>query len=625
MKRPILIAAIGFGIGIIGGLYFNIVLLICIGLPVCFFLLMKIKKLKNLIRIIRLWINKKVIVLFMICFLVGNIYILYLEKEYDNIYNTLTNIKVIGTVVSDKNEKEYSSIYLIKVEKINGKKVRKKNFWISIPKKSQSTTIQYADKIILEGEYIKPEGQRNYRGFDDSIYLKSIKNYGTIKQTGKLEVLRRDNLDFIHLSSHSIKRKIIEKASKLFPEETKGIFLGILVGYTDFITEETRQSFSDSSLSHLLAVSGAHVAYVVIGVTILLQKMKISKKSRKIITCLFLIFYLYLIGFTASATRAVIMNIISILQFNFYRKQDTATTINFSVLMILLNNPYTIFNIGFLLSYAGAIGIIVLMEKIKDLDTNHKETEKKKIIEYLKNIGIVTISAQIMILPIIVYYFNTVSFTFILSNLLAGLLIGPITILGFIVILLSFINLSITSFIIKFYNLLLVILLKTTNFISKIPLSKLYVKTPSLLVCLFYYIVVIWIVIVINIQKSQRSYLKRKLKVAKKKIKYRIIKNKKKISLVMVLVLIMAFMYYQIPQNLKIYFIDVGQGDSCLIVTPMNKKILIDSGGSESYDVGKNILLPYLLDRGITSLDYVFVSHFDTDHVRTVCFMLCKK
>ena len=67
---------------------------------------------------------------------------------------------------------------------------------------------------------------------------------------------------------------------------------------------------------------------------------------------------------------------------------------------------------------------------------------------------------------------------------------------------------------------------------------------------------------------------------------------------------------------LKIYFIDVGQGDSTLIVTPCNKKILIDGGGSQFYDTGKNVLLPYLLNRKINKLDMIIISHFDQDHVR---------
>lgn len=58
----------------------------------------------------------------------------------------------------------------------------------------------------------------------------------------------------------------------------------------------------------------------------------------------------------------------------------------------------------------------------------------------------------------------------------------------------------------------------------------------------------------------------------------------------------------------------MGQGDSTLIITPQNKKVLIDGGGSTDFDVGKNTLLPYLLDRRINKVDYIFISHFDSDH-----------
>lgn len=68
--------------------------------------------------------------------------------------------------------------------------------------------------------------------------------------------------------------------------------------------------------------------------------------------------------------------------------------------------------------------------------------------------------------------------------------------------------------------------------------------------------------------------------------------------------------------SLKIYMIDVGQGDSTLILTPKKKTILIDGGGLENYDIGKNVLIPYLLNKKIKTIDYIIISHFDTDHVR---------
>ena len=87
-------------------------------------------------------------------------------------------------------------------------------------------------------------------------------------------------------------------------------------------------------------------------------------------------------------------------------------------------------------------------------------------------------------------------------------------------------------------------------------------------------------------------------------------------SALLIAVILIGFINF-IPTNLKIYFIDVGQGDSCLIVTPHKQTILIDGGGSENYDIGKNILVPYLLARRIRHLDYIMISHFDTDHLRT--------
>ena len=75
------------------------------------------------------------------------------------------------------------------------------------------------------------------------------------------------------------------------------------------------------------------------------------------------------------------------------------------------------------------------------------------------------------------------------------------------------------------------------------------------------------------------------------------------------------------PKDLKVNFVDVGQGDSTFIITPKNQTILIDGGGSKlnDFDVGKNTLLPYILDRGYTKIDYVIISHFDEDHIRSGC------
>lgn len=106
------------------------------------------------------------------------------------------------------------------------------------------------------------------------------------------------------------------------------------------------------------------------------------------------------------------------------------------------------------------------------------------------------------------------------------------------------------------------------------------------------------------------------------KIKLR--KNKNKVIRVFAITIFIILILNFWPKNLKIYFIDVGQGDSSLIVTPLNKTILIDGGGSinSDYDVGKNTLVPYILDRGFTKIDVIIISHFDSDHVGGILTLL---
>ena len=611
MKRPILIAALGYIIGIVWGLSFKVVLIFCSIIAICMLI---VEKNKNILRIIKLVINKKVTILLLIFIIAGFIHIKFLKYDYEKIYISLENVNIVGTIVSSKKEKQYINEYKIETEKINNIKLKKK--FILLTKNKE---IEYGNKIKLEGTYIKPSKSRNYRGFDYSNYLKTENIYGTIEQNGKIELIKEKNINYLFINLYKVKNKIIKNINNKFPEETRGVVLGILLGDKSSIEEDVRQNFADSSLSHILAVSGTHISYVVICISVLFKKLKLNKNIRKVLKSLVLFMYLYLVDFSVSATRAVIMSTIVIMQMLFYRKQDTITTIAFSSIIILINNPYSILNIGFLLSYGGTIGIILFVNRIS---IESKEDFFQRFKSYLKDICIVTISAQTIIMPIIIYYFNTISFTFIISNIIASLIIGPIIMIGLVIIAISFFKIPIISLIIRFYNILIVILVRTADIISKIPMSKIYLKTPTTLEIIFYYSVVFLIALLIYIKKSNRKFIKKTIQIDIYNLKNFFINNRNKVLIFISIVSLISITSIKIPKELKINFIDVGQGDSCLITTPQNKKVIVDSGGSESYDVGKNVLLPYLLDKRITKIDYIMISHFDTDHCKGFEYVL---
>lgn len=604
MKRPILTATIGFLIGILGGLYLNMVLFIFLfNLTI---LIARYIQDKKIIRIIKLWLNKSVIILLIVTAVFGYGYIYYIENTYKKIYMLSGKVEIEGIVVSEPIINEYNKTYELKVHKINNKKISPKKFSFIVDKKQKD--LEYGACIYCTGEYIKPNSRRNFKGFSYENYLKTKKNYGTIRAIEKSKTKYKNRISIVRRLSYRLKMKIINSTGTIFTKEEEGVVLGIILGNTENITDETKDVFSGSSLSHLLAVSGAHISYIVLGLITFFRKLRITKKINYILTAILLIFYLFVIGFTASATRAVIMTIFLLLQIVFCRKQDLATTISFSLCIILLENPYKILDVGLLLSYLGTLGIIIIFNKIKSKD--------KKMMDKLKDMCILTISAQVLILPVMAICFNTISFTFIISNLIASIIIGPIIIFGFILILISFFNMHISKIFAKPYIVLLKVLINVANYSSMIPISRIYVRTPYMISIILYYLFIAILIIIFEIQKSNRKFIKEKFQSILTCIKYKILKNKKSLCVCIALIILISIFINKIPSGLKIYFIDVGQGDSTLIVTPLNKTILIDGGGNENSNVGKNILLPYLLDRRIRKLDYVFISHFDTDHVR---------
>ena len=450
MIRPILIITLGIVIGIILGLYLNIA-------PIIFLVLIFFTIFINFIdykrscciRIIKIFIKNNIILICLITALISSIYLIFCNRKFEKFYNEFNANQIIVTIISNNKETEYTNTYKVRIENIKG--FKNINLILRISK-SKKITLNYGDKIKVSGEYIIPEVARNYRGFNYKEYLRTQKVYG-IYEADKVEILEHKNLSFIELFSNKIKLKIIENFRKILPEDTSELFLGILIGYDDNLSEDIEESFRKSSLTHLLAVSGSHIAYIIVGISFFLELVKFPKKITSIITILVLIFFMYITDFSSSVVRASAMGIILLISLILFKKNDIQTTISISILLILIENPYKILDIGLLLSYFATIGIICFSK----LNKNSKSelTLKERVIEYIKDMALITVFANIFVIPIMIYNFNTISLTFVISNVIAGILIGPITIGGFILIIISFINFKLTYIISIVYNLLL--------------------------------------------------------------------------------------------------------------------------------------------------------------------------
>ncbi len=513
--------------------------------------------------------------------------------DFDKIYSYINNnIEYQGIIIEENKENEYKCTYIVKLQSkdklINGRK-----FMLYTNKDKK---LKYGDKIIFKGEYKKPNASRNYGGFDYSLYLKTKKIYGSFK-ANNIKIVSENNINIFQKSIYEIREYIRQTLKDNMDNEKANLCIGLITGEKEGISDNIKESFKNSSLTHMLAISGTHFSYLILFITYINKYIK-RKRLGQTLLIICIIIFMNIANNTPSVVRAGISCILIILSSMLKRRSDLWNNIGISILIQMFNNPYVIFDIGFELSYGGVIGIALFYELIFNQLEQTIKINNKIVNHIIQSISL-SLSANIIIIPIIIFNFNTISFSFIISNLLAGPMLGIIIISLYSLIILSLIFKSLLNPLFYILELLINILVKMADLCSKLPFSKIYVVTPNILLLLLFYI------FLIVLKESP----------------------KKRIAICLIIVIILNFI---IPiqsskkSNLVINFIDVGQGDSTLIRLN-NKSILIDGGGStylDDFDVGEKTLFPYLLDRGIIKLDYILVSHFDRDHCQGLNFVM---
>ena len=374
-------------IGIIYGLYLKTSMAIFF----IFFLIPSIIKYKKFYK------NRKIIITLLASAIIFSSYINILNNKYEKFYKNIRNeIEIEAIIISEAKDADYYKVYNIKS--------KDKRFILY----TNNVNLKYGMRIKIRGNFLEPEERRNYKGFDYKQYLKTRKIYGSIK-SNNIEIIGKEQTNIIARTSNNVRNKIIETANKILPNYTQGLLVGILIGEKTKIPENIIENFSISSLSHILATSGTHISYIILGITYLLLKSKIPKRTSYFLINLILIFFMFIVGFTASVVRASIMGILLISSKIVYRKPDVLTSMAISLIITLSYNPFSIQDIGLELSYLGTLGIVILNRPIKNYIINKLPKIPKQIIEIVS----VTVSAQILIIPILILKFNTVSLTFI--------------------------------------------------------------------------------------------------------------------------------------------------------------------------------------------------------------------
>lgn len=492
--------------------------------------------------------------------------------------------------------------------------------------------IRYGDKLSLTGILTTPSVATNPSQFDygkflkykgilktfysnDSNYkfispplLSDVKSAETFAE--KIEAL---NISFIRFMD-DLRDGVIKKHSKYVKTPRLEVLGGVVFG-DDAVNppDDVKGSFINSGLLHLLAASGLNVALILSMWLCVIYFINIPYRLKILSGILIVFLYTLMTGFPPSIVRASVMLVLILTGKLLYREANGISLIFMAGLLILIFKPEFLSDVGFQLSFLVTLGLIICVPCVCRLLSSYDKNYIKKIKNCPKIVKsfllvfsptsivccvLIPFVAQLWAGPLQAYYFNTFSLYSVFANISVVPFIGIVSFLGFISTAFCFIPfasdiiLPVLDFILNF---IIQIVLNISNFFANLPNSIIRVPSPEPFpILLFYFLVIFFFV------SLKHSFKKKILNI-----------------FFLIFLILLSFWFIKFPDNSsEVIFFNVGNADNCLIKTPKNKYILIDTGkyiytGSSS---AKTVTLEYFYDKSIKEIDTLIVTHYDSDH-----------
>ncbi len=458
---------------------------------------------------------------------------------------------------------------------------------------SYPNTVKTGNQIAFTARVYPLAEKRNPAQFDYKKYLASIGIYSQAGVTSIIHAAPNRNKLF---SWTLLRQKVLEAIDRNFSKETASLGKALLIGYKNELSPEDKKAFSRSGLSHIMAVSGLHVGFILAPFWLcipLFWTLRYGKEIGLLILIGGLFCYAGLTGFSASVTRASLVGGFLAYGKLFHKVRDSKNLTAVAALIILLVNPSDLFAIGFQLSFS-AVFIILLTAPVISVYLPYYIRYRW----YGQPVMVVIISfiVQLGLFPLLAYYFGEFSIVGPLANAFVVPFLGLIVPAALLLLGLSTLF-PVTA---HMLNTPIIYFLRILNqFVEQVanwPWSWIQVHIESLL---FFGI---WTTAIFFIASLPIP-----------KMRWKILG-----VLLALLCLNQSTGLIEKSQSptLQLTVLDVGQGDATHVRTPSGKHLLIDTGRWQpNYNSAKYVILPYLQDRGIKKLDAVFLSHPHADHI----------
>jgi competence protein ComEC len=443
--------------------------------------------------------------------------------------------------------------------------------WVKVP--FLPDEIKQTEKLLQKGNSLTCNGitgitESPYHTIQtQSEYLRR-KNVGgyLIVQTEDIQVVKKGDIGFIQRKIDQFRLYMSNNLQRIFIKNTDlGNFLiAITLGQVSGKSYWSEQ-YAQIGITHMMAISGTNFIILSVFFLFILTLLSVKTPTKEILTILMLLYYLALIGFIPGAFRSFIMISLVLTASIFKKLYNPLIGICLSGFILLILNPWLLFDIGFQLSFLGVLAFLIP-------------------IPYLP-IGVVVTSMTSLLIS---YQFHLVS----LSSLLANMLLFPFLPIFYIAGILWGIGAPVFGWMVLLVTQTWNLFQWMTTQLTRLPFGYRYIPSFPILFLVLYY-GIIFLMLFLQFYTHDPT----------KNIRY------KKVLIIFVLVPFLILAYPRIlDKRVRIEFVDVGQGDSCLIQIPDGTLILIDGGKADSG------LLNLLKQRGVNCIDLVILSHYHDDH-----------
>jgi competence protein ComEC len=516
--------------------------------------------------------------------------------------------KITGLVVDEPDIRDNYINLRVQVETIEYQEISQPVQGLILVRAPRYPEYAYGDRLALTGRLETPP---IFEDFSYRDYLARSGIYGLVRRP-RIELIESNQGNFFWIGLLAFKTTASQTINRILAEPYAALLNGILLGIETGIPRALYEEFNLTGTSHVIVISGSNISLVA-GVLLLLGQRLVGKRLAPPLALAGIVIYTLLVGADAAVVRAALMGAVGLLALGVGRPGLALNTLFFSGLAFTLFNPLILWDAGFQLSFTATLGLIILVPPLKQgvfslLQRRLKTGQVGPVMALLNELLVVTLAAQIMTGPLILYQFGRFSLISLLTNLLIGPAQPLIMLIGSLAMLAGMLWLPLGQLLGWLVWLPLAWTVKVVELTARLPYASLeFGRFPLWLLALLYAAIAagIW-------RGNQPADLDNR------QPHFRLPEWGSRQTRLWLggMGAVTLLIWLAIPAlpdgRLHVAFLDVGQGDAILLTLPDGNQVLIDGGPSATdlnWRLGQE--MPFW-DR---TLELVINTHPDADHL----------